>query len=240
MILGASTEQALKLYAAARKGVTLPQVAWEKATSASGYAAYLAAEFGVDLEDIATELPEWLVEAIAGRLQETFAQPYWMEVAVHTRDQIENIVKQGITDGLSSREVAKLIGEAAPDRAGYRAMNAARTETGNALNYGHHASIEQLGEDTGLEMASEWLSVCGSTSREEHCALDGTQAPVDETFNVGGYEARWPGDEMLPPEQRCNCQCTVVSAFVGEELDPDDRRREEPEDDEELETGEDQ
>jgi hypothetical protein len=228
-VVGAQVEHALKLYAASRKGVVLPAQAWQKATSASEYAAMLAAEYGIDLDDIATELPEWLLEAAFERLEETFEEAYWAEINDHTKDAIETILRDGIRDGKSTREVAKSIGEAAPERAGYRAMNAARTETGNALNYGHHAGIRQLQEETGLEMATEWLSVCGSTSREEHCSLDGTTAPLDETFNVGGYEARWPGDELLPPEQRCNCQCTVVSSFVGEELDADDRRRPDPE-----------
>ena len=239
MLVGAATEQALKLYAATRKQIKLAVLPSEKATSASEYAQFLAQEYGLDLDDIATELPVWFLEAVQQRLTETFAQPYWTEISEHTKDQIENIVKQGIQSGLSSREVAKLIGETAPDRAGYRAMNAARTETGNALNYGHHAGIEQLQAETGIEMASEWLSVCGSTSREEHCQLDGETATLDETFDVGGYPARWPGDELLPPEQRCNCQCTVLSSFVGEELDPDDRRPEVEDAEDAEEAGED-
>ena len=205
MVVGAATEQALKLYAAIHKGITLPVSPQTKATSASEYALLLAEEFGIDLDDIATELPEWFLQAAYERLSETFEQEYWAGMNDTPKDQIEGALQAGVRDGLSTREVAKLIGEEAPERAGWRATNAARTETGNMLNAGHHAGIEQLQEDTGLKMGTEWLSVCGSTSREEHCALDGTTAPLDETFNVGGYEARWPGDESLPPEQRCNC-----------------------------------
>jgi hypothetical protein len=225
MVVGAQMENALKLYAYARKGMAIPPATWIKATSASEYAEFLLEEYGIDLEDIATELPDWFLEAAVERLVETFAQDYWEEINDHTADSIETIIRGGISDGKSTREVAKAIGEAAPERAGYRAMNAARTETGNALNYGHHTAIQQLEDETGIKMGSEWLSVCGSTSREEHCGADGTVVPLDETFDIGGYEARWPGDELLPPEQRCNCQCTIVSAFAGEELDPDDRQR---------------
>jgi len=31
---------------------------------------------------------------------------------------------------------------------------------------------------------------------------------MDELFSVGGFEARYPGDPDLPPDQSIQCRCT--------------------------------
>lgn len=220
IVQGAAAENALKHYAIARKaarGESLPHVPLEKATSASDMAEQLADEYGLDFSAMgfATEMPEWLLEATKDRLDETFMEEYWFAVNDVTATEIEYQLAAGIEQGMSMREIASAIGELAPEYAGYRAMNVARTEIGNAMNYGHVAAIEQLNDETGMDFGKEWISVCGATTREDHCNLDGATAPIDGTFQLGDEEARWPGDELLSAGQRINCQCVPSDTLVS-------------------------
>jgi hypothetical protein len=32
---------------------------------------------------------------------------------------------------------------------------------------------------------------------------------INDTFNVGGYQADIPGDPDLPPEEVINCRCAI-------------------------------
>ncbi len=128
MIDGAKSEQTLKLYATLRKRMRAKAVRAEKATTASELLQELAEEYDIDLSDYPTELPQWFKEVAAQRLEETFGKDYWQAVNDTTRDQIQTIIDNGITDGLSTRDIAKDIEDISPERAGSRAMNVARTE----------------------------------------------------------------------------------------------------------------
>lgn len=48
----------------------------------------------------------------------------------------------------------------------------------------------------------EWHT--GSNPRASHAAMNGERVPIDEDFSNG---ARWPGDDILGPDETCNCNC---------------------------------
>lgn len=50
-----------------------------------------------------------------------------------------------------------------------------------------------------------WIVTSGNP-RPEHAAMDGETVPYDEAFSNG---AEWPGDQVLTPEESCNCMCQV-------------------------------
>lgn len=50
-----------------------------------------------------------------------------------------------------------------------------------------------------------WIVTSGNP-RPEHAALDGETVAYDDEFSNG---AQWPGDQVLTPEESCNCQCEV-------------------------------
>lgn len=95
-----------------------------------------------------------------------------------------------------------------------RALNIARTESGNALNGASEMSIEQLKEEMGPEAAQwvgkSWLSVLGNTTRDTHADADGQLADEEGMFTVGGYRVPYPSHYSLPPEEKCNCQCKQI------------------------------
>lgn len=179
-----------------------------------------AAERAEEEIDFPTKLPDWLREAAQDFVLETFEEDYWLRIPQVTRDDIELTLWQAIEDGLSIRDIAEQIQERhGTQYSRARAANVARTEMTGAMNAGHEEGIRQAFEGMdGIAPAKEWLSVMGTTTRDTHADADGQQVPLDEQFTVGGHQCMYPGDAALPPEERCNCQCTIVSAFVGEGL----------------------
>lgn len=58
---------------------------------------------------------------------------------------------------------------------------------------------------SGRGAMKTWI-VTSSNPRAEHAAMDGETVPYDDEFSNG---ARFPGDQVLTPEESCNCQCQV-------------------------------
>ena len=162
------------------------------------------------------EFPKWMIDAAATELSKTFAQSYWNDIHTATRNDIELTLYRGIDEGLSTRKVAALIlGEHDATYTRARAMNIARTETGNILNSGHAAGMSQIENELGVPIGKEWLSVQGTTTRPSHSAMNGVRTDTsDGMFNLAGYEVPWPSHHSLPASERCNCQCTIISVSV--------------------------
>ena len=87
----------------------------------------------------------------------------------------------------------------------YRTEMIARTETIRSSN----AGSEELFNEWGVQQ-KEWLATKDDRVRDDHLAADGQVVGIDEPFIVGGYEADFPGDPNLPPEESINCRCTVL------------------------------
>lgn len=64
-------------------------------------------------------------------------------------------------------------------------------------------AINQRGN--GRQAMKTWI-VTSSNPRAEHAMMDGETVPFDEEFSNG---AKYPGDQVLTPEESCNCQCQV-------------------------------
>jgi hypothetical protein len=63
-----------------------------------------------------------------------------------------------------------------------------------------------------------WVTMHDSHVRETHENTDGQVRPIAAPFNVGGYELRFPGDPVGPPEIWINCRCVIQSAARRGEL----------------------
>lgn len=59
-----------------------------------------------------------------------------------------------------------------------------------------------------------WVTMHDGAVRETHAAVDGQSRPIAAPFNVGGYELRFPGDPVGPPEIWINCRCIVQAAAL--------------------------
>lgn len=123
-----------------------------------------------------------------------------------TQANLQSIISQGITDGLSQREVAKRIRDIAPGIAGSRADTIARTETHSAAN----TSALATARATGLNLVKEWAAAEDERTRKAHDDADGQRRELDEPFLVGGEELSRPGDPNGRAANVINCRCAVL------------------------------
>ena len=93
-----------------------------------------------------------------------------------------------------------------------RARTIARTESTRALNAGATQAMSQA-KDEGVPVVGKmWLSSRDGAVREAHMELDGQTVGVEESFDVEGKKAAYPGsfgDSSLD----VSCRCTVIAVM---------------------------
>jgi len=176
---------------------------------------------------VLTEYPDWMRREIATRLADTFEQDYWADIAETTKGDANRVLLEGNLDGWSiSRMAAEIETALGTEYAWNRAVNIARTESGNALNGARRAAMDrarsELPDDVAEVMRPVWHSVLGFTTRDSHAHLDGVPADDEGLWDLGGVRVPWPGHYTLPAGERCNCQCTVVMEYG---VKPEDARQ---------------
>lgn len=136
------------------------------------------------------------------------------EVPSTMGDEITRFLQGAQEEGLSVDEIARSLNDDMFDGRlqGWKAKQLARDNTIGPSNAGHHSAFE----DAESVIAEEWLATSDDRTRDTHGDADGQVVPVDGTFLVGGYEARYPGDQRLPVEEATHCRCTVVARFPDE------------------------
>jgi len=57
-----------------------------------------------------------------------------------------------------------------------------------------------------------WNTMGDDRVRETHWPMDGVRIPIDEMFDVNGYDMMYPGDtdHGAPPEEVINCRCWLT------------------------------
>lgn len=110
--------------------------------------------------------------------------------------------------GLSIEEIADVLREDVfPDMLSWQARRIAQTEVQSAVNKGRLTALV----DAGVP-GKRWVAVFHNT-RPAHKVAHGQVVPVGEKFEVGGEQARYPGDPSLSPSNRINCQCLLGAVF---------------------------
>lgn len=105
-----------------------------------------------------------------------------------------------------------------------RATVVARTEAIGALNAGRQDAFLAVAEETGDPLEKLWLATEDSRTRPTHQVADGQRVPVASPFIVGGFELRFPGDPLGPPQEVIQCRCTQLLVEPGEFVDFSDRQ----------------
>ena len=126
-----------------------------------------------------------------------------------TLRRVRRGLEQGISEGLGTEEIARLIEDSnAVNRV--RARVIARTEIISASN----AGADLGARSTGLTLEKEWLASIDGNERDEHRIANNeyqkTPIAMDEKFIVGGEECMYPGDPHLSPGNVINCRCVHV------------------------------
>lgn len=139
------------------------------------------------------------------------------DISRTTRTNINKIIQNGITEGLSINNTAKLISESGDSLFNkMRAKTIARTETHQALNY---ANIETARKLPLPNIKKQWMSALDDRTREWHKAMNGVQVGIDEKFNVAYNGITYKMDRPLDPAGGAanvvNCRCVLL--FITDE-----------------------
>lgn len=122
-------------------------------------------------------------------------------------------IKRTVRDALRSGvNVALSVGIAigSPEAILDRSAEIAQVESVAAFSAGQAFTYKTLAAH-GKVMGRTWITRRDAKVRDTHAQAEGQTVYGDQKFMVGGYEAEYPGDPKLPPQERCNCRCTVVS-----------------------------
>lgn len=126
-----------------------------------------------------------------------------------------------IDDGnLSTQQIERIVQSYANRQLLSRGKAIARTERGLAINQGRYSAWVQAADRLGVPYTSvrkKWKhNGAHKYERYEHIALGNQPAiPLPQTFVVGGHDALYPHDPMLPASEVINCDCTVVYSIPG-------------------------
>ena len=88
-----------------------------------------------------------------------------------------------------------------------RSIVIAETETNNAANYDGYEEAKENGKTQKV-----WITLQDNKVRQTHSEIDGMTIGIDELFQVGAAEMRFPCDEELAydfPEEIVNCRCSL-------------------------------
>ena len=162
------------------------------------------------ITDLLAGVGKKLKEGIEKVLTTVFNREYWAELGKTTRDRLERMIQRGLKEGKTVEEMVELLEE---DQSGAfneeRVDNITRTETTGALNGGGYLVGGWIAAD-GTHYTDEWVGILDNKIRPAHRRADGTVRNDQGLFDVGGELARYPGDPMLSPGQRCNCRCWTI------------------------------
>lgn len=173
-------------------------------------------ELADDLEAVFAENAE---EAARRTLRELGRDPdgYRAEATVHfiramaegkakavnnvTYRQLQRALADDISEDADGATPAGVFDKAEAERADHTGISFATALTGWAAL----EAVEQSMPASRYKRMKTWI-VTSSNPRAEHAAMDGETVPVEELFSNG---ANYPGDQVLTPEESCNCQCQV-------------------------------
>ena len=112
-----------------------------------------------------------------------------------TLEKLKKTLAGGVDAGESIPKLADRISGVFTEAKGYRSTLIARTETIAASNSGALEAYKQ----SGVVKIKIWLSTMDDRVRDEHAAMDGEEAKINEPFSNG---------VMAPSEP--NCRCSIL------------------------------
>lgn len=138
------------------------------------------------------------------------------EVTDTTQKKVNEIVAQGIQEGLNPRQIEERLLQQIPDIKRARAI--ARTESTRAYNEGKEQSAIQWANETGTPLWKIWIHGGAKEPRVQHILAQDKPIRMDQpfVFNSNGVQVLMdkPGDLNGGPAQTINCSCVVI--YVSE------------------------
>jgi len=133
------------------------------------------------------------------------------EIVGTSIEELRSILSNGLQEGLSNDEIAKLIvGKFEDQLSKSRTIRIVRTETHNVLMFANLASTQILNDELNLGLQKEWVAVEDERTREDHQIADGQIVAMEDRFSVGPDQMLRPGDPSASPGNVINCRCALV------------------------------
>jgi hypothetical protein len=133
-----------------------------------------------------------------------------------TTEQILDLVAKGTEEnrtlGTIAKDISRYFSEIVPSRA----RTIARTETLTANSLGQEAAFKDANE-LMPGMKKVWITLGDSRVRDEHVALDGTEA--DQKTGKFANGLKFPRDPAGPASSTINCRCSLLMVPPDESLD---------------------
>lgn len=130
-------------------------------------------------------------QTLNNRLIDVFGdKPYEPEYVSRLTDEIiDTTTRHPDDDYYLSKERALLIGQ---------------NESNTTFNHIDYTEAKESGKRYKV-----WYAELDDRTREDHIEVDGTRIPIDEMFDVGGEQLRYPHDFMFGSAKNLvNCRCT--------------------------------
>jgi hypothetical protein len=131
-----------------------------------------------------------------------------------TRDVLTKLVSEAVDEGWSIGKLSKAIGERYDHFKGARSKMIARTEVGNAMNYGKHEHAREVQDQFDIIVSKTWLSTVGDErTREWHKPENikpSVTIPMDDAFTVHDKSMQRPHDEEGGADNVINCRCVLT------------------------------
>ena len=139
---------------------------------------------------------------------------------LNSHKEIEHILEKGLIEGSSIAEFTHEILDSGIRNEYYKARRVAVTEVLTA----HRAAQQEAFMQSPVVSEKMWKHTgeYRNEPRQNHVDMDGQRVPVNEPFELIGadgsiYNPMFPGDTILPPEERINCHC-IEQPIVSEEI----------------------
>lgn len=139
---------------------------------------------------------------------------------LNSHKEIEHILEKGLKEGSSIAEFTHEILDSGIRNEYYKARRVAVTEVLTA----HRVAQQEAFMQSPVVSEKMWKHTgeYRNEPRQNHVDMDGQRVPVNEPFELIGadgstYNPMFPGDTILPPEERINCHC-IEQPVVSEEI----------------------
>jgi hypothetical protein len=151
---------------------------------------------------------EWIKDWVLQNLGQLI-----LDVTYTTQKKVNEIIAQGIEDGLNPFQIERLLLEFIPDVKRARAI--ARTESTRAYNEGKKKSAEDWARQTGTQLWKLWIHGGAKEPRIQHIQAQDKPIRADLFFeftnpNLSVVQMDKPGDINGGSAQTINCSCVVV------------------------------
>jgi SPP1 gp7 family putative phage head morphogenesis protein len=156
-------------------------------TSAQRQASAIVAELGIRFDLVQPEVVRFAIEEVGFLVK---------NISATTIEGIQLTVAAGLDAGESTTAIARALRDSG-GFGGARAKLIARTEIGRSQNGAALEAIKEYGVRTGRIYEKIWDTAGDDRVRDEHAAMEGEVAPVDQPFSNG---------LMYPSEPNCRCR----------------------------------